>query len=69
MGAVSAHQDKLVIFSYTPKAIRAAVTAHLVKSYSSNEGRVPLTPSNHSLFPGRKYCNKVILPARLRDIS
>ena len=69
MGAVSAHQDKLVIFSYAAEAIRPTITAYFIKRDAGDERGMSLAPCDYSLFPRREYRNKVVLAPGLGNVA
>jgi hypothetical protein len=48
----TAHEDEFVVFTNAPESIRPSVTPQFVESDCGYEGRVALTASDHSLFPG-----------------
>jgi hypothetical protein len=64
---IRTHENELVVFPYTPKAVCPPITAQFVKSDSRDKGGMSLASCNDTLLPRGENCKEIILAASLTD--
>lgn len=63
------NQYESIILPNAAESVRPTITTEFIECYRRDERGMPLATRDYTLFPGRKYSQKVILATSLGDKS